>query len=381
MSDSSVTAFTWDKHFVTGIAEVDEQHHGLVDLINAFGERVAAGDTSAAETTDTLSRLRQYARYHFREEEQLMMTAGIDPRALAAHQQAHQRFFEEIERIDRRLPSLGDTESGQILDYLVHWLGYHILGVDQSMARQLRAIAAGTSSTAAYEEELAFDAGAVQPLLNAISGLLRIVEEKNRELVASNAALETRVAERTRELRQLNDAMHQLAMHDPLTGLPNRRQATGFLDAHWPQRQTEPVSCLMIDADHFKEINDSFGHEQGDRVLKELALEIRQSFRTDDLVCRIGGDEFLVLCPQTPLAKALELAERLRAHINGLKLPAHNGIWQGSLSVGVACATDTMTQTSDLLRMADEGLYAAKTAGRNRACSVQAPQGSKVILE
>ncbi|MFO7552698.1 MAG: GGDEF domain-containing protein [Haliea sp.] len=372
MTNHGVTAFTWDKHFVTGIAEVDEQHHGLVDLINAFGDRIAAGDTSAADTADILSRLRQYARYHFREEEQLMTTAGIDARALDAHRQAHQRFSEEVERIDSKLPTLGEKESGQILDYLVHWLGYHILGIDQSMARQLRAIQAGASAAAAYEEELAYDAGAVQPLLDAISGLLRIVEEKNRELVASNATLETRVAERTRELRQLNDAMQQLAMHDPLTGLPNRRQATDFLDAQWPQRSTQPVSCLMIDADHFKEINDSFGHEQGDRVLKELALEIRQSFRTDDLACRIGGDEFLVICPQTPLGNALELAEKLLTHINALTLPAQAGVWQGSLSIGVACATEAMVHTADLLRLADEGLYAAKAAGRNTVRSVQA---------
>ncbi len=371
MSKDGVTAFTWDKHFVTGIAEVDEQHHGLVDLINDFSDRVVAGDASVEETAGILSRLRQYARYHFREEEQLMVTAGIDERALSTHQQAHRRFCEEIEHIDSRLPVLGEREIGQVLDYMVHWLGYHILGIDQSMARQLRAIKSGTSPVAAYEEELAFDAGPVQPLLHAIVGLLQIVEEKNRELVATNATLETRVAERTLELRQLNDAMHQLAMHDPLTGLPNRRQATDFLDAHWPERKTRPVSCLMIDADHFKEINDNFGHEEGDRVLKGLATEIRQGFRTDDLVCRIGGDEFLVICPQTLLAKALELADRLLAHINGLSLPVQGGAWQGSLSIGVACATEAMTHTSELLRMADEGLYAAKTAGRNRVCSVQ----------
>jgi hemerythrin len=128
----------------------------------------------------------------------------------------------------------------------------------------------------------------------------------------------------------------------------------------------------MIDADHFKEINDKFGHEEGDRVLKGLATEIRQGFRTDDLVCRIGGDEFLVICPQTPLAKALELADRLLAHINGLSLPVHGGAWQGSLSIGVACAAESMIDTTEILRMADKGLYAAKTAGRNRVCSVQA---------
>lgn len=317
-----MTSFIWDRHFLTGISEVDEQHHGLVDLINAFGDHVAAGDASSAELTKIVGQLREYARYHFREEEALMEAGGIDPRALEA--------------------------------------------------RQLRAISAGVLPAAAYDDEQNVDAGPVQPLVDAISGLLRVVEEKNRELQDSNAMLEKRVDERTRELQHLNEAMHQLAMHDALTGLPNRRQATDFLDAQWAGRALNPISCIMIDADHFKQINDSFGHDEGDKVLKGLATEIHQGFRTDDLACRLGGDEFLVICPNTSLSIGLDLAEGLLRRIGALTLQVRGGAWHGSLSIGVAAATPEMEAPVDLLRAADEGLYAAKAAGRNTVRTIQA---------
>lgn len=366
-----MTSFIWDRHFLTGIKEVDDQHHGLVDLINAFGDHVSAGNISSAELSDIVDRLRHYARYHFREEEGLMQAGGIDPRSLNEHRIAHHRFSEEVEHIAAQLAQLGEKEARQVLEYLVHWLGYHILGIDQSMARQLRAISAGTPPAQAYEDEQNFDAGPVQPLLDAISGLLRVVEEKNRELQNSNAALEDRVAERTRELQHLSEAMHKLAMHDPLTGLPNRRQATDFLEALWPATASDPVSCIMIDADHFKEINDRFGHDEGDKVLKGLATEIHQSFRNDDLACRLGGDEFLVICPKTSLATALQLAEHLLKRIDALTLPVRGGHWSGSLSIGVAVSMPDMKTAVDLLRVADEGLYAAKAAGRNTVRTTQ----------
>lgn len=366
-----MTSFIWDKHFITGIHDVDEQHHGLVDLINVFGDHVAAGDISSAELSEIVGRLRSYARYHFREEEDLMDARGIDPRAFTSHRHAHQRFCEEVERIAARVTLIGNKEAQQVLQYLVHWLGYHILGIDQSMARQLRAISEGVSPAQAYDDEQNVDAGPVQPLLDAISGLLRVVEEKNRELQENNAALEDRVDERTRELQHLSAAMHKLAMHDPLTGLPNRRQATDFLEARWPSRGTDPISCIMIDADHFKEINDRFGHDEGDKVLKGLATEIYEGFRTDDLACRLGGDEFLVICPKTSLTTALELAERLLQRIDALTLPVRGGEWHGSLSIGVAASIPDMKTPIDLLRAADEGLYAAKAAGRDTVCTSQ----------
>lgn len=342
-----------------------------MDLINAFGDHISVGDISRSELSDIVNRLREYARYHFEEEEALMEARGIDPRALEAHRHAHQRFSEEVERISGRVALIGRKEAWQILEYLVHWLGYHILGIDQSMARQLRAITAGVPPAKAYDDEQNVDAGPVQPLVDAISGLLRVVEEKNRALQASNVALENRVAERTRELQRLSDAMHRLAMHDPLTGLPNRRQATESLDARWPERDSDPVSCIMIDADHFKEINDEYGHEEGDKVLKGLAREIQEGFRTDDLACRLGGDEFLVICPKTPLATALELAERLLKRIDSITLPVSGGHWRGSLSIGVAVSTSEMKSPVDLLRTADEGLYAAKAAGRDTVRTAQ----------
>lgn len=366
-----MASFTWDRHFLTGINDVDEQHHALVDLINAFGDHIAAGDMSNTVLADIVESLRDYAHYHFREEEGLMEAGGIDPRALDSHRHAHQRFCEEVERIAARIARIGKREARQFLEYLVHWLGYHILGIDQSMARQLRSINAGVSPAQAFDDEQNVDAGPVQPLLDAISGLLGVVEEKNRELQNNNAALEHRVAERTRELQHLSEAMHRLAMHDPLTGLPNRRQATDFLETHWPERGVDPISCIMIDADNFKQINDQYGHDEGDKVLKGLAAEIKAGFRNDDLVCRLGGDEFLVICPKTQLQAALELAERLLQQIDALTLPVRGGHWRGSLSIGVAAVTPDMNAPIDLLRIADEGLYAAKAAGRDTVRTTQ----------
>jgi hemerythrin len=366
-----VASFVWNKNFITGISDVDEQHQGLVDLINAFGDHVAAGDMSSAELSDIVDRLRNYARFHFREEETLMEAGGIDPRALEAHRHAHQKFCDEVEYIAAQVTRIGKKESRHVLEYLVHWLGYHILGIDQSMARQLRAIDSGVSPARAYDDEQNVDAGPVQPLLDAISGLLRVVEGKNRELQDINAALEERVAERTRELQDLSEAMNRLAMHDPLTGLPNRRRAMNFLEAQWPAKEVHTISCIMIDADHFKEINDQFGHDEGDNVLKALAADIHQGFRTDDLVCRLGGDEFLAICPKTSLSTALELARDLLKRIDTLTIPVLGGQWRGSLSIGVAASMPDMKTPVDLLRSADEGLYAAKAAGRDTVCTTQ----------
>lgn len=354
--------FKWDEHFLTGIEQVDQRHHGLVDLINALGERLLDGELQRAELADLVMRLRHYTEQHFREEESLMRSRGLHPESLQTHIRAHRAFAEEVARFQGELQDMSDAQIGQLHDYLVHWLGYHILGVDLSMARQLDLMATGASAERAYAEEQARDAGPMQPLLDAVVGLLRIVESKNRELRGINASLESEVVSRTQELQQLSEAMRDLAMKDQLTGLPNRRRATDFLAAHW--KDGRPLSCLMIDLDRFKQINDSRGHDAGDEALQRVAREIQANFRTDDLVCRIGGDEFLVLCPETPESDAVVLAETVRAAVEGLEIAAGDGIV--TLSIGLASTLSAgASSPKDLLRIADQNLYGAKHGGRN----------------
>jgi len=122
-----------------------------------------------------------------------------------------------------------------------------------------------------------------------------------------------------------------------------------------------PFSCMMIDADHFKEVNDTHGHDAGDKVLKILSETLKETFRNDDIVCRLGGDEFLVMCPNTDLDGSLKIAEIVRERVNNLDLD----IWNSSISVGVASLSKQTNDFEELIKSADEALYISKEDGRN----------------
>ena len=118
-----------------------------------------------------------------------------------------------------------------------------------------------------------------------------------RDRFELNQTLEARVAERTLALSQMNERLENMAMTDVLTNLPNRRHAMRVLEQEWQNtlKNGTLLTCMMIDADGFKTINDRFGHDAGDEVLRQLARCLTQSVRNDDVVCRLGGDEFLIL--------------------------------------------------------------------------------------
>jgi hemerythrin len=205
-------------------------------------------------------------------------------------------------------------------------------------------------------------------LLTALNSLFEQVSERNRDLVQLNKTLEARVAERTQALTEANRQLDDLANTDILTGLPNRRYALQRLAQEWDAsvREDKPIACMMIDADGFKTINDTHGHDAGDAVLRALAKQLQHAVRTDDIVCRLGGDEFLVICTGTPLAGAIKLAENIRGEVAAMRVPAGNGEWCGSVSVGVGARAAGMQRHEDLVKAADLGVYAAKRKGRNR---------------
>jgi diguanylate cyclase (GGDEF)-like protein len=170
----------------------------------------------------------------------------------------------------------------------------------------------------------------------------------------------------SRDLAASNERLQRLALTDALTELPNRRSAVERLEQEWAlaQRGERKLSCMMVDIDHFKAINDKLGHQAGDEVLKSVAQALRHSARTQDLVCRYGGEEFVVICPDTDLKAAAQCAERLRQKVSELD---HRGRgFALTISVGVAERRSDMGSVDALLARADACLYAAKEAGRNR---------------
>ena len=176
-----------------------------------------------------------------------------------------------------------------------------------------------------------------------------------------------------RSARRL-EALDQRASTDPLTGLANRSQFDSRLAAlsgYW-DRYARPFSVVALDVDFFKKFNDSWGHDAGDRVLQHVAELLRQTVRDVDLPARIGGEEFVVLLPETGLRQAAEAAERIRR-----TLEARHVIWNGrplsvTASIGVSAVPDCTTVPAEVLGQADAALYRAKEAGRNRVATAPA---------
>ena len=166
----------------------------------------------------------------------------------------------------------------------------------------------------------------------------------------------------------------EMAVTDPLTGLFNRRHMNQRLREEEARaaRTLAPFSVLIVDIDHFKRINDSLGHDAGDRVLKDLAQLLRDMVRTQDIVARWGGEEFLVVLPQTPLKGALEVAERLRRGAEATLARGLDGIGAVTLTLGAA---EYASSVPDCLKLADVALYQGKEAGRNRvvAATTESP--------
>ena len=171
------------------------------------------------------------------------------------------------------------------------------------------------------------------------------------------------------ELAVSNQRFQQLALTDELTSLPNRRFANEHLEREWAlaQRNDSPLSCMMVDIDYFKQVNDTYGHKVGDDALKLVADALQQSVRKQDVACRLGGEEFLVICVGVPVSEFYRYAERLRENVALLNFSAISGKkFKLTVSIGAASKGSTVTTSEMLMQLADKRLYKAKASGRNR---------------
>ncbi|WP_316348006.1 GGDEF domain-containing protein [Desulfuromonas acetoxidans] len=363
----------WNENFETGLDEVDQQHRHLVEITNRFGRILFDKNALCKEMEEIFAELVSYTQYHFSEEENLMETIGIDERHVDYHKNEHASFLQSVLHLYGE-SKLGRDTGKPLFEFLMNWLVYHILGSDRSFGEQCTLIEQGNSPQQAYEHCEHQADGAKGVLLEALNRLFHQVLNRNHELRDLNQTLERRVDERTQELVEANQQLGELAMTDFLTGLHNRRHALLSLEALWDEAQPEglDLACIIIDTDGFKEINDTYGHDVGDQVLCLLARQLKEMVRTDDIVCRMGGDEFLIICPKTDIVGAMHVGELLHQAINELQYPLGNDLRQASTSIGVAAMMDNVQTLEALLVAADKGVYEAKKAGKNCVKSLQA---------
>jgi diguanylate cyclase (GGDEF)-like protein len=192
--------------------------------------------------------------------------------------------------------------------------------------------------------------------------------KKAIEEMEERKKVEAKLVKYTEELKRLNVILKERSIRDGLTGLFNHRYFYYFLRREFllTSRNSSNLACLLLDLDNFKKLNDTYGHQLGDSVLKTVASRIRKTVRETDVVSRYGGEEFAILLPGTDLEGARVIAEKIRAKVENQTFPRTTLTAPVTVSIGVASSGDHKPgKPEELLTFADNALYKAKAAGRN----------------
>lgn len=304
---------------------------------------------------------------------------GIDMRAGEVHHK-----FQTI-----RLTGLASLLLSILLALLFsRWLARHFTKPIRELVEGASAIARGTLGgqvDARSGDELGHLAGAFNTMSSRLAESHARTQQALGELEESKNTLEVRVVERTSQLVNLNEqlvaeinerkraeeALARAATTDYLTGLFNRRAMVHLLEQELPRtkRNGRSFSLVLADIDHFKTVNDQHGHEAGDKVLVDTAEILRQLVRAQDAIARWGGEELLIFLPETPLAGAMEVAEKVRRRFDGQPLMVDGREIRITMSLGV-CEFGGGATVNECIRKVDVALYQAKAEGRNRAVSL-----------
>jgi len=289
--------------------------------------------------------------------------------AMLASEERFRQLFE-----DSPLPYQSMDDHGRIVDVNGAWL--EMMGMELSDV-----VGASFGDMMSGKEWMkfmhSFPAFIKQGVLTNLQ--LTVLDKQGRELIVElngrvawdidGAFKQTHcVLQNITERKAMEDELQRLATSDPLTGLANRRAFFAEADRARLQciRFSHPYTAMMLDIDHFKSINDTFGHDVGDEVLKLVSAEMNQSIREVDLLGRLGGEEFAIILPETDLQGALIVAEKVRLAIEAFSLETEQGSVTFTISIGVTQLSEAKESNEDLIKQADALLYQAKHNGRNR---------------
>lgn len=332
--------FVWDRSFGTGLPEMDDQHRGLIDIFNELHRTLFdpqfPPDRREVSLRRAFDRLMAYARAQFAAEESMMQTHGLDGRHVAVHRRQHEQFLINL----RELWGERDTRAewpARMMGFLSSWIGLHVLGVDQSMVRQLRLVDAGTPAAEAFERESSVSDKGLRSLLNMVGRLYQ-------ELGAQTSALGQLRLDLAASESQVQMVSHRLEVHsrfDELLQVANHRYFDQRLSEEVARafRGEEPLSVLVVDLDFFPNYGDRLGLPAADACLQTVTQAVAGAMkRTTDLVARHGPHRLVVMLPETDREGAALAAQRVVDGVALLDMPHPESLVAPvvTASVGVA---------------------------------------------
>lgn len=364
--------FKWNDNFLTNLKEVDEQHLYLVELINSLSEKVFEEKVTFSQLKVIVEKLFEYTKFHFGYEEDLMEEKQLSADFVDDHEKNHHLFIQEISNIYSDLRDDGKIydRAKLLLNFLINWLAFHILEQDKIMAKQIELINKGKEAQAAYEEIKSQKNAQSAPLVEALKGILDALAQRNHDLIEFKKLLEERVQERTKELMDANENLKKLSPIDKLTKIYNRRYAMQAFEALLKESfiYDRIIACIVINIDSFEEISKNYGEDFANKVLVKIARVLSDSLRTDDIVARLDGSEFMVLCPNMNPDGAMYVANNILRKINDLKILSDEDetfCYEPQVSIGVALSNEQTKNVYDLLKIVDNYVSKAQNSGGN----------------
>ena len=366
--------FPWNENLDTGIAIIDEQHKKLVLLLNQLAAALARGNP--IETNKIFTELTHYAEFHFETEEAIWLEHFGDDSWLSSHQLNHSSFLPKVIELKEREKNKSQNEiiEGIIL-FLIRWLAFNILDSDKRMALLIKYINSGLSFG---EAKIASDkkmSGSIRIVIETVMQMYDSLSSRTMELMREShkrEQIEKELHKANKQLRKANLRLESLAVTDQLTDLFNRRHFNTIFarELKRAKRDKIPLALIVLDIDHFKKINDNYGHSAGDRALLQIGQKLKEiCHRPGDFPFRLGGEEFSILAANLDYQGTIEFAEIIRKEIENLNIHNQNNSTAQYLTVSIGTITRIPGKTDTVdsfMSTADARLYQAKELGRNR---------------
>ncbi|MBS0299866.1 MAG: bacteriohemerythrin [Proteobacteria bacterium] len=366
--------FPWNENLDTGITIIDEQHKKLVSLLNRLAAALARGNP--IETNDIFTELTHYAEFHFETEEAIWLEHFGNDSWLSSHQLSHSSFLPKVVELKEGEKNKSQNEIIEsIILFLIRWLAFHILDSDKRMALLIQYINNGLSFDQAKIASDKKMSGSIRVVIETVMQMYDSLSSRTMELMREShkrEQIEKELHKANKQLRKANLRLESLAVTDQLTDLFNRRHFNTIFarELKRAKRDKTPLALIMLDIDHFKKINDHYGHSAGDRALMQISRKLKEiCHRPGDFPFRLGGEEFGILAANLDCQGTTEFAEIIRKEMENLHIHNEYSSTARYLTVSIGSITRIPGKTDTVdsfMSVADTRLYQAKELGRNR---------------